>query len=63
MSASVAAPSLEAGLLHHVPIELPERQFIALRLAARRPTRAVTAFLNQLGIAEAVNDAAAERQV
>mgnify|MGYP001181716897 FL=1 len=62
MSASVAAPSLEAGLLHHVPIELPERQFIALRLAARRPTRAVTAFLNQLGIVEAVNGAEAERQ-
>ncbi|WP_176084617.1 LysR substrate-binding domain-containing protein [Martelella sp. HB161492] len=53
MSASVAAPSLEAGLLHHVPFELPERPFLALRLADARPSRAVDAFLSQLGIGKA----------
>jgi DNA-binding transcriptional LysR family regulator len=35
ISASVAAPSLEAGLLHHVPFDLPHRGFYALRHAER----------------------------
>jgi DNA-binding transcriptional LysR family regulator len=36
ISGSVAAPSLEAGLLHRVPIDLPERQFRVVRHAERR---------------------------
>ncbi len=52
MSASVATPSLEVGLLHHVPFDLPERSFLALRLARSHPTRAAAALLEQLGISE-----------
>ncbi|WP_102222661.1 LysR substrate-binding domain-containing protein [Acidimangrovimonas sediminis] len=51
LSASVVAPSLEAGLLHHVPFALPERVFEVLHLGRSRPTRAATALLGQLGIA------------
>jgi DNA-binding transcriptional LysR family regulator len=35
VSAAVAAPSLEAGLLHHVPFALPEREFRVLRHTER----------------------------
>lgn len=45
LSASVASPSLEAGLLHHVPLTLPERDFLVLRHAGRYRTRAVDALL------------------
>ena len=45
ISASVASPSLEAGLLHHVPFNLPERDFLVLRHAERYRTRAVDALL------------------
>ncbi|GHE02486.1 hypothetical protein U879_20670 [Defluviimonas sp. 20V17] len=51
LSASVAAPSFDAGLLHHVPFELPDRVFQVLRLARGRPTRAAVTLLGQLGIA------------
>lgn len=40
MSASVAAPSLEAGLLHRVWLDLPEREFRALRHRDRYQSRA-----------------------
>ncbi len=40
ISASVASPSLEAGLLHHVQLNLPERDFLALRHAERYRTHA-----------------------
>lgn len=43
LSASVAAPSLEAGLLRHVPFRLPERQFQLLQHRERAPTRAAAA--------------------
>lgn len=43
LSASVAAPSIEAGLLHGVGITLPERDFRMLRHAAREPSRASAA--------------------
>lgn len=45
ISASVASPSLEAGLLQHVPFNLPERDFLVLRHAERYRTRAVDALL------------------
>jgi DNA-binding transcriptional LysR family regulator len=53
LSASVVAPSLEAGLLHHVPLDLPERAFLALYPARSTPTRAASALLRHMGIAAA----------
>lgn len=46
ISASVAAPSLEAGLLHLVPFALPERAFFALRHRERYRSHAAEALLN-----------------
>lgn len=40
ISASVAAPSIEAGLLHHVRIDMPEREFRALWHRDRHQSRA-----------------------
>ena len=45
ISASVAAPSLEAGLLVAVPFELPSRAFRSLLHAERTPSRSAEAFL------------------
>ncbi len=45
ISASVAAPSLEAGLLHRVPVSLPQRQFHVLRHTERHGSRAAAALL------------------
>ena len=45
ISASVAVPSLEAGLLHHVPFDLPERAFQSLRHRTRYQSRSVQALL------------------
>jgi len=45
ISASVASPSLEAGLLHYVQLNLPERDFLVLRHAERYRTRAADALL------------------
>ena len=45
MSASVAAPSLEVGLLCQVHLDLPERNFHVLRHAERYLSHAATAFL------------------
>jgi DNA-binding transcriptional LysR family regulator len=45
LSASVAAPSLEAGLLHKVNIQLPERTFCVLRHVERHRSRAADALL------------------
>ncbi|MBP0443346.1 LysR family transcriptional regulator [Roseomonas sp. SSH11] len=45
ISASVAAPSIEAGLLHRVPIALPERAFQVLWHRERPPSRAAEALL------------------
>jgi DNA-binding transcriptional LysR family regulator len=46
ISASVAAPSLEAGLLSKVDISLPERAFHVLRHVERYPSRAAEALLD-----------------
>jgi DNA-binding transcriptional LysR family regulator len=45
VSASVAAPSLEAGLLHQVDFRLPEREFHVLRHRERYRSRAADALL------------------
>ena len=45
ISASVAAPSLEAGLLHEVALALPERAFHVLRHRERYHSRAADALL------------------
>ena len=45
LSASVAAPSIEAGLLHRVPLDLPERAFQVLHHRDRPPSRAAEALL------------------
>ncbi len=45
LSASVAAASLEPGLLHHVPCPLPDRAFTALQHRSRHASRAADAFM------------------
>lgn len=45
ISASVAAPSIEAGLLHQVGLTLPERDFHVLRHTERYRSRAADALL------------------
>jgi DNA-binding transcriptional LysR family regulator len=45
ISASVAAPSLEAGLLARVGLALPPRDFTAIHHAERAPSRAAEALL------------------
>jgi len=46
ISASVAAPSIEAGLLHHVPLPMPSRAFRALWHQERRRSQAAGALLD-----------------
>jgi DNA-binding transcriptional LysR family regulator len=48
ISASVAAPSLEAGLLEQVNFRLPEREFYLLQHRERAATKAAQAFLTML---------------
>src|SRR6202011_2383541 len=48
ISASVAAPSLEAGLLHRVRFDLPERDFQVVRHVARCRNRAADALLSMV---------------
>ena len=48
ISASVAAPSLEAGLLRQVKFGLPEREFFVLTHRDRHPSHAAAAFLAML---------------
>ena len=50
ISASVAAPGLEAGLLHRVPLDLPQRSFRLLHHRERPPGRSASAFLSLLGV-------------
>jgi DNA-binding transcriptional LysR family regulator len=45
ISSSVAAPSIEAGLLHQVALRLPEREFNVLRHRDRYRSRAAQALL------------------
>jgi DNA-binding transcriptional LysR family regulator len=48
ISASVAAPSLEAGLLHRARFDLPERDFHVVRHVARLRSRAADALLSMV---------------
>jgi DNA-binding transcriptional LysR family regulator len=48
ISASVAAPSLEAGLLEKIDFRLPDREFQVLTHRERHPSRAAQAFLATL---------------
>ncbi len=48
LSASVAAPALEAGLLQAVPFALPDRSFMLLRHKERNLSRAASAFVSAL---------------
>jgi DNA-binding transcriptional LysR family regulator len=48
ISASIAAPSLEAGLLQQIDFRLPEREFHVLTHRERHPSRAAGAFLEML---------------
>jgi DNA-binding transcriptional LysR family regulator len=50
ISASVAAPSLEAGLLHRVRFNLPERDFQVVRHVARCSSRAADALLSMVRV-------------
>jgi DNA-binding transcriptional LysR family regulator len=50
ISASVAAPSLEAGLLHRVRFNLPERDFQVVRHVARCRSRAADALLSMIRV-------------
>ena len=45
VSASVAASSLEAGLLHHVQLDLPERDFYVVHHLERHRNKATDALL------------------
>jgi DNA-binding transcriptional LysR family regulator len=49
LSASVAAPSLEAGLLHHIGLALPDRHFHVLQHRERYRSRAADALLEIVG--------------
>ncbi|MGA3303812.1 MAG: LysR family transcriptional regulator [Methylovirgula sp.] len=48
ISVSVVAPSIEAGLLHHVPTRLPPREFHVLRHKQRYKSRIADALLASL---------------
>lgn len=50
ISASVAAPSLEAGLLVQVRFDLPERDFTLIRHAQRHRSKAADALLRIMGL-------------
>ncbi|MGI4952427.1 MAG: LysR substrate-binding domain-containing protein [Janthinobacterium lividum] len=50
ISASAAAPSLEAGLLHVVDMALPDRDFHVLHHSGRYRSRAAGALLDMIGV-------------
>ncbi len=50
LSASVAAPALEAGLLQAVPFALPDRGFMLLRHPERSLSRAASALMALVGL-------------
>ncbi|TLU71061.1 LysR family transcriptional regulator [Lichenicoccus roseus] len=50
ISASVAAPSLEAELLHRVPLDLPQRHFQVVHHRERYLSRSAAALLSLLGL-------------
>ena len=61
ISASVAAPALEAGLLHLVPLDLPERAYAVLRHRERHLSRAAEGLLALVAAGSGTPRAAAAR--
>jgi DNA-binding transcriptional LysR family regulator len=59
LSASVAAPSLEAGLLQAIDLALPDRSFHVLRRPERYRSRAAAALLGLIGAPITERDSAA----
>jgi DNA-binding transcriptional LysR family regulator len=57
ISSSVAAPSIEAGLLHRVAVDLPERAFQVMRHRDRPASRAAEALLALLPAAPGIGPA------
>ncbi len=55
ISASVVAPSLEAGLLVKIDLPLPDRAFVVLRHAERRSSRAASALMALIGAPSSAN--------
>ena len=49
LSASVAVPSIESGLLHHIDFGLPQREFHVLRHRQRHRSRIADALLASIG--------------
>jgi DNA-binding transcriptional LysR family regulator len=58
ISASVAAPSLEAGLIHRVKVALPERAFHAVQHSERHRSIAVDRLLEIMGVPPAAGQPA-----
>jgi DNA-binding transcriptional LysR family regulator len=48
ISASVAAPSIEAGLLHQVPVKLPDRHFHVLHHRERHHSKVAESLLQMI---------------
>jgi DNA-binding transcriptional LysR family regulator len=48
ISASVAAPSVQAGLLHHVDFRLPAREFYVISHRERYRSRSAEALLRMV---------------
>jgi len=59
ISASVAAPSLEAGLLRQVAIKLPERAFYAIRHVERSSSQAADTLLAMMSASPTVKQSRA----
>jgi DNA-binding transcriptional LysR family regulator len=61
ISASVAAPSIEAGLLHQAAFRLPTREFHVLRHRDRYRSRAADALLKLVAGASARSSGAVQK--
>lgn len=62
LSASVAAPSIESGLLHHVQFSLPQREFHVLRHGQRYRSRIADALLAAIGPTPQARTSSGRRQ-
>jgi DNA-binding transcriptional LysR family regulator len=62
LSASVAAPSIESGLLHHVQFSLPQREFHVLRHSQRYRSRIADALLAAIGPTPQARTSSGRRQ-
>jgi DNA-binding transcriptional LysR family regulator len=62
LSASVAAPSIESGLLHHVRFSLPQREFHVLRHGRRYRSHIADALLAAIGPKPQARTSSSRRQ-